>query len=93
MNRTANKQLQVSDLFRQVGKRTTIFNTQQIEEQRQNDNKRLSSLDNFKKFTTQILPKMEETIEIGLLSSHLAKFNNEQIKKDLINSYLKRRVK
>jgi hypothetical protein len=54
--------------------------------------KRLTRLETFKLYTEKVLPKMEETIEIGLLRDVYNKISNEFLKNELLLAYKRRRI-
>lgn len=86
-------QLDVLSQLRFSGKRTTLLPRFKVDAESQAlSEKRLSPLESFKKFTKKILPQMEQTIEVNLLREQFKHVQNAELRDDLIQSYLKRRV-
>lgn len=54
------------------------------------EHKKYQPVDSFKKYISNILPRIEETVEIELLKRNLAKIESASIRKELVNSYLRR---
>src|SRR4051812_115065 len=54
--------------------------------------KRLTRLETFKLYTEKILPKMEESIEVGLLRDLYNKIPNDLLKNELLLAYKRRLI-
>ena len=77
--------------FRVIAKKTTIPNRRLKDDT--SAHKRLTPIEQFRLYTKEILPAMEQSVEINMLQQQFTEIKSEELKKDLIGAYTRRRLK
>ncbi|EAR88042.2 ribosomal death-associated protein (macronuclear) [Tetrahymena thermophila SB210] len=77
--------------FRVLAKKTTIPNRRLKDDS--STHKRMPPIEQFRTYTKQILPQMEQSIEISMLQKQFQEIKSEELKQDLIRAYTRRRIK
>lgn len=73
-------------------KRTSVHVYQEDLTLTNHHRKRLSHLEQVKLFVKQILPKMQESIELDILKNQFKTLKNDYLVNNLISSYIRRRL-
>lgn len=78
--------------FRSLGHRTSFVARQIGLLESEKKNKRLSFVDRFKTYTEQVLPRMEESIELRLLRDRYNAIEDPLLKNELLLAYKRRQL-
>lgn len=82
--------------IRVVGKRTTLYSDPKKRANRVDiggPKRRLKPIEVFANFIRENMPKFEEKIELNILNRQFENIQNEDVKRELIQSYYRRRVR